>query len=58
MNLEEEYEQLKPLIVERKKNFDEFIEFLEKKTTWLTAPASVKYHLSEEKGMFIFKIKL
>ena len=51
MPLGEEYEELKSKILERKEDFDEFIDFLEKKTTWLTAPASVRYHLSEEKGL-------
>ena len=51
MSLEKEYTQLKTKIVERKKDFNDFINFLETKTTWLTSPASVKYHLSEEKGL-------
>ena len=51
MNIEEEYEELKSKVVERKKYFDDFITFLEKQTTWLTAPASVRYHLSVEKGL-------
>jgi len=51
MSIEEEYNQLKSKVVERKKDFDDFINFLEGKTTWLTAPASVRYHLSEEKGL-------
>ena len=51
MSVEEEYDELKSKVVERKKEFDEFINFLESKTTWLTAPASVKHHLSEEKGL-------
>ena len=51
MSLEEEYNQLKAKVVERKKDFDDFINFLENKTTWLTAPASVRYHLSVEKGL-------
>ena len=51
MSLEQDYNQLKAKVVERKKDFDEFIDFLEKKTIWLTAPASVRYHLSEEKGL-------
>ena len=56
MNVEEEYEQLKSLVLERKKDLDEFIEFLEKETTWLTAPASVRYHLSVEKGLLIHSV--
>jgi len=51
MSLETEYNDLKAKVVERKKDFDDFISFLEKKTTWLTSPASVRYHLSEEKGL-------
>lgn len=51
MSVEDEYNELKSKIVERKKDFDDFVNFLENKTTWLTAPASVKYHLSEEKGL-------
>jgi hypothetical protein len=50
MSLETEYNQLKETVVERKKDFNEFINFLEKNTTWLTSPASMKYHLCEEKG--------
>ena len=56
MSLEEEYNQLKAKVVERKKDFDEFINFLENKTTWLTAPASVRYHLSEEKGLLMHSV--
>jgi hypothetical protein len=51
MSLEKDYNDLKAKVVERKKDFEEFINFLEKKTTWLTSPASVRYHLSEEKGL-------
>ena len=51
MSLDKEYNQLKAKVIERKKDFKEFINFLESKTMWLTSPASVKYHLSEEKGL-------
>lgn len=51
MSVEEDYKALKLKIIERKKDFDDFINFLEKKTQWLTAPASVKYHLSERQGL-------
>ena len=51
MSLEEDYNDLKTKVAERKKDFDDFINFLEKKTIWLTAPASVRYHLSEETGL-------
>jgi len=51
MSIEEEYNQLKAKIIKKKRDFDDFINFLEGKTTWLTAPASVRYHLNEEKGL-------
>ena len=51
MSVDEEYTELKTRIIERKEDFDEFITFLETETTWLSSPASVKYHLSEEKGL-------
>lgn len=51
MSIEEEYNQLKAKVVERKNDFDEFIDFLENKTKWLTTPASVKYHLNVEQGL-------
>ena len=51
MSVEKDYEELKSKIKDRKKDFDDFINFLETKTIWLTAPASVRYHLSEKKGL-------
>jgi len=56
MSLEIKYNQLKEKVVERKKDFNDFINFLEKNTTWLTSPASVKYHLCEEKGLLIHSV--
>ena len=51
MSVKTDYEDLKSKVIERKKDFDDFINFLENKTTWLSAPASVRYHLSEETGL-------
>ncbi len=45
------YENLKARVVERKKPFDDFIEMLERETSWLTSPASTRFHLSEEGGL-------
>ena len=56
MSVEEEYNELKSKIVERKKEFEDFVNFLESKTSWLTAPASTKYHLSVEKGLLIHSV--
>lgn len=51
MTLEERYVALKERVVERKKEFDTFIKMLEAKTSWLTSPASTRFHLNEEKGL-------
>jgi len=51
MNFEKEYENLKGKVTGRKDDFDRFISFLENETSWLTSPASCKYHLCEEGGL-------
>lgn len=51
MTLEERYTALKVKVVERKKEFDAFIKMLETETSWLTSPASTRFHLNEEKGL-------
>ena len=52
-NVETYYEQLKAAVVKRKTEFDHFIDFLENRTAWLTAPADVKGELACEKGLLI-----
>jgi len=47
----ERYESLKGMVVERRSQFDRLISFMENETTWLTAPASTKYHLCKESGL-------
>lgn len=49
--LEERYGVLKGKVAKRKKDFDAFIAMLETKTSWLTSPASTRFHLNEEKGL-------
>jgi hypothetical protein len=51
MIVKERYEALKQKAVKRKKEFDAFINMLEKETSWLTSPASTKYHLNKEGGL-------
>jgi len=51
VSLENRYIALKDSIVDRKRDFNAFIEMLETETAWLTAPASTRFHLSEEKGL-------
>ena len=45
------YNLLQSKVIERKESFDAFITFLETKTTWLTSPASTRFHLAEEQGL-------
>ena len=51
MELSDRYSALKQKIVERRESFDRFITMLESETTWLTSPASTRFHLAEERGL-------
>ena len=51
MSVKERYEFLKNKVVKRKKKFDVFIAIFEKETSWLSSPASTKYHLNKEGGL-------
>jgi hypothetical protein len=50
-NIFRRYNSLKTLVTERKAQFDLLINFIENKTSWLSAPASTKYHLCCEGGL-------
>lgn len=51
MDIKERYEILKKKVVKRKKEFDAFINMLEKDSSWLTSPASTRFHLNKEGGL-------
>ncbi len=51
MTVRERYESLKKKVVKRKAEFEAFVAMLEKETSWLTSPASTKYHLNKEGGL-------
>jgi len=51
MTVKEHYEELKKKVIKRKREFDAFINMLEKETSWLMSPASTKYHLNKESGL-------
>lgn len=51
MNLQERYENLKSKVVERREEFLSLMDFVEKETAYLTAPASTKFHLCHEGGL-------
>ncbi len=55
-NVSIEYEKLKSMVIDRKKEFNIFIEKLEKETSWLTSPASTKFHLCMQKGLLIHSV--
>ncbi len=50
-SIKDKYELLKSLVLDRKEQFDKLIRFMENDTTWLTSPASTKYHLCKEGGL-------
>ena len=45
------YEILKKKVVERRASFERLMNYLEKETEWLRAPASTRFHLSREHGL-------
>ena len=51
MTVRERYGALKKKVIKRKKEFDDFINMLEKETSWLTSPASTRFHLNKEGGL-------
>jgi hypothetical protein len=51
MELLDRYDTLKRKVIERKDSFERFLALLEGETTWLTSPASTRYHLAEEQGL-------
>ena len=50
-SMKERYEALLAKISERKEAVNKFIDVLHSETTWLTSPASTKYHLNREGGL-------
>jgi len=55
-NVDELYNDLKSKIIKRKTEFDHFIDFLENRTSWLTAPAELEGPLAHEKGLLIHSV--
>jgi len=55
-NVDEIYASLKSKIIKRKTEFDHFIDFLENRTSWMTAPANIDGHLAHEKGLLIHSV--
>ena len=51
MEQERYYHDLKPHVNIRTKEVDAFLTFLEEKTSWLTSPASTRFHNNFEQGL-------
>ena len=51
MTVLERYKKLQEMVTARKSEFQNLISFMETKTSWLTSPASTKYHLNREGGL-------
>ncbi|MCX5748702.1 MAG: HD domain-containing protein [Candidatus Saganbacteria bacterium] len=51
MSIISKYETLKSMVKSRKKDFDDFVNMLETETSWLTSPASTRFHLNKEGGL-------
>lgn len=51
MDLMERYQKLKNKVTNRKNEFQSLMDFVEKETEYLTAPASTKFHLCREHGL-------
>jgi hypothetical protein len=49
--MKDRYDHLLSKIIKRKSNVEKFIKVLHTQTTWLTSPASTKYHLNKEGGL-------
>lgn len=50
-DLQKRYDDLKEKVVERKEQFSSLMDYLETETSWLTAPASTRFHLCREGGL-------
>jgi len=49
--LQDRYNTLKSLVKKRANEFADLMEYIEKETDWLTAPASTRFHLCRESGL-------
>jgi len=53
---EKKYIALFERLLDRREQILQFKSFLEKETTWLTSPASTRFHLSSEHGLLIHSV--
>jgi len=51
MDVYKRYKALKDIVADRKEQFEELMNFVEKETEYMTTPASTKFHLNRESGL-------
>lgn len=57
-DLQARYSRLKELVAERKEPFTRLMHYLETETTWITAPASTRFHLCRQEGLLEHSINV
>jgi hypothetical protein len=55
-NLNEKYEQLFAMLGSRRAQVLAFREYIERETSWLTSPASTRFHLNIERGLLLHSV--
>ena len=55
-NLDAKYGELFELLGERKAQVLAFKDYIERETTWLTSPASTRFHLNIERGLLLHSV--
>jgi hypothetical protein len=55
-NLETKYNELFELLGPRKEQVLAFKDFIERETSWLTSPASTRFHLNIERGLLLHSV--
>jgi len=56
--LNDRYNAIKAMVKNRAVEFGELMDYIEKETEWLTAPASTRFHLSRENGLLEHSINV
>ena len=56
--LQDRYNALKALVKNRATEFADLMEYIEKETEWMTAPASTRFHLCKENGLLEHSINV
>lgn len=55
-NLDDRYNILFELLEERKEQVIKFKDFIERETSWLTSPASTRFHLNIDRGLLLHSV--